>query len=107
MKAINRYPLKLEQAVTSLKLRAGFRVVHCEYVVVEKAMYLWIEEPLGVDIPIIEAEFKTVECGSPVANNLKHIATAVDTFSPKAYHVYGKLEHLTQSQHDLAEFTAA
>jgi hypothetical protein len=47
MKAIHKYELKTDGAETELNLKQDFRIVHAEYVLVDKAVYIWVEEPLA------------------------------------------------------------
>lgn len=55
MKTIHKFRLECGKEPNTLKLRKGYRVVRCEYAVPQKGVYLWVEQPLNVDIPVVEA----------------------------------------------------
>ncbi|MFE8072449.1 hypothetical protein QQM79_15430 [Marinobacteraceae bacterium S3BR75-40.1] len=88
MKTIHKYRLAGPGEVTRVKLREGHRVVRSEYLVVEKAVFIWVEEPLNVDIPTREHAFRVALSGEPVADELEYRDTALDPFGPEAYHVF-------------------
>ncbi|WP_114416586.1 DUF7352 domain-containing protein [Marinospirillum perlucidum] len=87
MKTIHKYPLNSADT-TLLKLRRGYRLVHSEYLVTEKAVFVWIEVPLDVDLPEETLALKVYRTGEPLPKALEHLDTAVDPFGPEAYHVY-------------------
>ena len=66
MKTIHQYQLESDKQVSTLALRDGYRIVRCEYVVAQKRVYLWVEEPVSYN----------------------HVDTALDPFGPQAFHVY-------------------
>ena len=95
MKTIHQYTLNTDQKITTLALREGYRVVRCEYLLAQKQVYLWVEEPLSIDLPVIKRQFMVVGSGAPVPVSFRHIDTALDPFGPKAFHVY----EVVQPQH--------
>ncbi|GAA6131197.1 DUF7352 domain-containing protein [Halopseudomonas sabulinigri] len=88
MKTIHQYPLNSDKKPTRLKLREGYRIVRCEYLIAQKQVYLWVEELLSIDLPVLQREFVVVESGAPVPLSYHHIDTALDPFGPQAFHVY-------------------
>jgi hypothetical protein len=88
MKAIHKYRIGNERNLKILSLKKGFRVVHSEYVITEKAVFLWIEEPLSVDIKTEEVAFRLALSGDPIADNFYYVASAIDVFGPEAYHIF-------------------
>jgi len=88
MKAIHKYRLDASDALTTLHLREGFRVVRFEYLVAEKGLFLWAEEPLRADIPYVDASFKVAMTGKPIAMQHEYLDTALDPFGPEAYHLF-------------------
>ena len=88
MKTIHQYTLNSDQKITTLALREGYRVVRCEYLFAQKQVYLWVEEPLSIDLPVIKRQFMVVGSGAPVPVSFRHIDTALDPFGPQAFHVY-------------------
>lgn len=88
MKTIHQYQLASDKHTTSLALREGFRIVRCEYVLAQKRVYLWVEEPLRIDLPVTEHQFLVVGSGVPVPVSHHYIDTAIDPFGPEAFHVY-------------------
>ena len=87
MKTILKFRLKNGKAANILKLRQGYRVVRCEYVVSQKAVFLWVEQPLKVDLPELERRFLVTFSGEPVPTAYEYVGTALDSFGPEAYHV--------------------
>ena len=88
MKTIHKYRLEEPGKVSNIELREGHRVVRSEYLVVEKAVFIWVEEPLNVDVPSKVHQFRVTMSGEPVADNLIYRDTALDPFGPEAYHVF-------------------
>ncbi|BES73620.1 hypothetical protein RE428_46380 [Marinobacter nanhaiticus D15-8W] len=88
MKTVHKYRLDISGEPKALNLREGYRVVRCEYLLAEKAVYLWVEVPLNVDIPVRQRQFRVVYSGEPVPETYEHVDTALDPFGPEAYHVY-------------------
>jgi hypothetical protein len=88
MKTILKFRLESGKTPNTLRLRSGYRVVRCEYVVPQKAVYLWVEQPLKVDLPELERRFLVTLSGEPVPSAYQYVDTAVDPFGPEAYHVF-------------------
>ncbi|ABC28547.1 hypothetical protein HCH_01699 [Hahella chejuensis KCTC 2396] len=88
MKTIHKYRLQSGAVINTLNLRQGYRLVRSEYLLTEKAVFIWVEEPLSVDAPFIATEFVVVLTGKPVPMNYVYRDTALDTFGPEAFHVY-------------------
>lgn len=88
MKTIHKFRLESGKEPNTLKLREGYRVVRCEYVVPEKGVFLWVEQPLNVAIPVVERQFVMVSSGDPVPVSYQYLDTALDPFGPEAYHVF-------------------
>tara|TARA_R110002072_G_scaffold89737_9_gene201034 strand:+ start:16945 stop:17301 length:357 start_codon:yes stop_codon:yes gene_type:complete len=88
MKAIHKYRIGNERNVHAFNLKKGFKIVRSEYIVTEKSVFLWIEEPLAVDIETQQVTYRMAMSGDPVSDNCEHVATAIDTFGPEAYHIF-------------------
>jgi hypothetical protein len=71
-----------------LSLKEGFRIVHSEYVLVDKSIYLWVEQTLDVDVPDKKLQFKVVKSGEPLPDRLQYVSSVVDNFAPEAYHIF-------------------
>lgn len=94
MKTIHKFRLESAKEPTTLKLREGCKVVRCEYLVAQKGVYLWVEQPLNVTIPTVERQFVVVHSGDPVPDSYQYLDTALDPFGPEAYHLF----EVTQSE---------
>lgn len=88
MKTIHKFRLDSGKEATRLTLREGFRVVRCEYLVAQKAVFLWVQQPLNVTIPTVERQFRVAMSGEPVPDCYEYLDTALDPFGPEAYHVF-------------------
>ena len=88
MKTIHKFRLESGKEPNTLTLREGYRVVRCEYLVPQKGVYLWVEQPLNVVIPEVERQFVVVYSGDPVPTSYQYLDTALDPFGPEAYHVF-------------------
>lgn len=97
MKTIHKYRLD-ESKVNTIRLPEGYRVVRSEYLITDKAVYVWIEEPLRVAIPRHEHQFRVVRSGEPVPEQYAYQGTALDTFGPEAYHVFEVIEACNSEQ---------
>lgn len=88
MKTIHKFRLDDRKQPTTLVLKQGFRVVRCEYIVPQKGVYLWVEQPLNVTVPDVERQFMVAYSGDPVPVAYRYLDTAIDPFGPQAYHVF-------------------
>jgi len=88
MKTIHKFRLEPGKEPTTLTLREGFRVVRCEYLVAQKAVFLWVQQPLNVTVPTVERKFRVAMSGEPVPDAFVYLDTALDPFGPEAYHVF-------------------
>lgn len=88
MKAIHKYRLEVSDSTNTLQLKEGYRVVRFEYLVAEKGLFMWVEEPLRADVPTCEASFRVAMTGKPVAMSYEYLDTALDPFGPEAYHLF-------------------
>ncbi|WP_027854962.1 DUF7352 domain-containing protein [Marinobacterium litorale] len=88
MKAILKYRLEISDKPISLSLAQGFRPVRFEYVVSEKALFLWTEESLRADISRQNVQFRITRTGEPIQEGAQHLMTALDAFGPEAYHLF-------------------
>lgn len=97
MKTIHKFRLEPGKEPTTLSLREGSRVVRCEYIVPDKSVYLWVEQPLSVRARTVERKFRVAFSGEPVPDNFEYLDTALDPFGPEAYHVF----ELPAAEHEL------
>ena len=88
MKTIHKFRVNPGQEATRLRLKEGFRVVRCEYIVSDKAVYLWVEQPLGAAVPETEKYFRVAFSGQPIPDDFEYVDTALDPFGPEAFHVF-------------------
>ncbi len=88
MKAIHKYRLEASDSPNTLHLKEGYRVVRFEYLVAEKGLFMWVEEPLRADVPLCEASFRVAMTGKPVSMDFEYMDTALDPFGPEAYHLF-------------------
>ncbi|MAL97477.1 MAG: hypothetical protein CL583_03410 [Alteromonadaceae bacterium] len=92
MKTIHKYRLEAYQGLNNLRLRDGFRIVRTEYLVTEKAVFLWVEEPLRADVASQQYNFRVALSGEPVPEHYCYRGTALDPFGAEAYHVFEVME---------------
>ncbi|MBW4936376.1 DUF7352 domain-containing protein [Marinobacter sp. F4206] len=97
MKTIHKFRLEPGKEPTTLPLREGSRVVRCEYLVPDKSVYLWVEQPLSIGARTLERQFRVAFSGEPVPDNYVYLDTALDPFGPEAYHVF----ELPAADHEL------
>lgn len=88
MKTIHKHRLDIDSKVNTLSLRDGYRVVRCEYLVPEKAVFVWIEVSLDITLPVRERRFRIVRSGEPVPDEFSYLDTALDPFDPRAFHLF-------------------
>ena len=88
MKTIHKFRLEGGKVINTLKLREGYRAVRCEYVVPDKGVYLWVEQPLNVNIATVVRQFVVAFSGDPVPIRYHYVDTAIDTLGAEAYHVF-------------------
>ena len=62
--------------------------MRCEYIVPDKCVYLWVEQPLNVDVATVVRQFVVTFSGDPVPIRYNYIDTAIDTLGAEAYHVF-------------------
>lgn len=108
MKAIHKYRLETSDSVNILHLKQGYRVVRFEYLVAEKGLFMWVEEPLRADVPECEACFRVAMTGKPVAMDYEYVDTALDPFGPRAFHLFRVArQHGRQPGQDLERIHSA
>jgi hypothetical protein len=88
MKTIRPYRIEESDKSTALTLKTGYTIVRSEYLVPEKSVYLWIEEPLKVDIPLKHVKFRIAQSRIPVPDEYQYRATALNMFNSDAYHIF-------------------
>ncbi|MGC8120542.1 DUF7352 domain-containing protein [Marinobacter sp. VGCF2001] len=88
MKTIHKFKLEPGKEPTTLTLREGYKVVRSEYLVPQKAVFLWVQQPLNVTTPTVERQFRVAMSGEPVPDRFEYLDTALDPFGPEAYHVF-------------------
>ncbi len=107
MKTIHKFRLDSDKRPNVLTLKEGYRVVRSEYVVADKAVYLWVEQPLSVEVPSVRRTFQIAFSGDALPANFEYVDTALDPFGPEAYHVYEitrqdmRLTGVSETQSDL------
>ena len=69
-----------------------------DFIVAEKAVFIWVEHPLSVTVPEVSVYFRVVHSGDPIPMEYVHAGTALDEFTPEAYHVYEVPEALAQKE---------
>ncbi|WP_166260447.1 DUF7352 domain-containing protein [Marinobacter salicampi] len=88
MKTIHKFRIESGKEATVLSLKEGHRVVRCEYLVPQKSVFVWVEQPLSIGIPTVERYFRVAFSGEPVPDSYRYLDTALDPFGPEAFHVF-------------------
>ena len=88
MRTVHKFRLEVGANGNRIKLREGFRVLHSEYLVTEKAVFVWIEVPLDITLPEALVELRVFRTGEAIPVRYAHLSTAVDAFGPEAFHIY-------------------
>ena len=101
MKTIHKFRIEPGKEPTTLRLREGYRVVRCEYILAEKSVYIWVEQPLSVTIPSVEQRFRVALSGEPVPDDFSYVGTALDPFGPEAWHLFLMPEITAREQEPL------
>ena len=101
MRTVHKFRLEVGANGNRIKLREGFRVLHSEYLVTEKAVFVWVEVPLDITLPEESVQLRVFKTGEAIPVRYEHLATAVDAFGPEAFHIYA-LESETVSLREIA-----
>jgi len=88
MKTIHKFRLKTGAQANKLRLRQGSRIVRSEYVLAEKAVFVWVEVQLDISVPEEEMLLRVFRTGEAIPNAYEYLTTAIDSFGPEAYHIY-------------------
>ncbi|MDO3722059.1 MULTISPECIES: hypothetical protein [Marinobacter] len=88
MKTIHKFRLEAGKEPVTLSLCEGSRVVRSEYIVSDKAVYIWVEQPLKASARLTDRRFRVAFSGEPVPDSYQYVDTALDPFGPEAYHVF-------------------
>ena len=88
MKVIHKFRLETDGQQVSLSLKQGYKIVHSEYVLVDKSVFIWVEQTLDVEVPTVNVTLKVINSGDPVPDRLNHVMSVVDSFTPEAYHIF-------------------
>lgn len=106
MKVIHKFRLETAVQQVSLNLKQGYKIVHSEYVLVDKSVFIWVEQTLDVEVASESVTLKVVQSGDPVPDRLKHVMSVVDGFTPEAYHIFEIPEAVIhKAKLNLAELT--
>lgn len=92
MKVIHKFRLATDSKQVTLTLKESFKIVHSEYVLVDKSIYIWVEQTLDVEALTQQVTLKVIKSGDPLTDNLQHVASVVDSFTPEAYHIFREPE---------------
>lgn len=107
MKTIHKFRIEPGKKPTNLSLCQGFRVVRCEYLVPDKAVFLWVEQSLTIGTPTVQRQFRVAFSGEPVPNAYEYLDTALDPFGPEAYHVFAVPRSEEEPERDLTGESAS
>ncbi|RMF17371.1 MAG: hypothetical protein D6758_06515 [Gammaproteobacteria bacterium] len=98
MKTVHKFKLNSDGELNRIALREGYRVIKSDFIVSEKAVFIWVEQPLNVTAGEVTGYFRVVRSGQPIPPAYRHVDTALDEFTPEAYHVYEVPEELAQKE---------
>jgi len=101
MRTVHKFRLETGSKGNCINLREGFRILHSEYLVTEKSVFVWIEVPLDITLPEHPVQLRVFHTGDPIPAHYEHLATAVDAFGPEAFHIYA-LETETVALQEIA-----
>lgn len=88
MRSVHKFRLEAGKQGNRIKLREGYRLLHSEYLVTEKSVFVWIEVPLDITLPEVHLELRVFHTGEAIPKHYQHLATAIDNFGPEAFHIY-------------------
>lgn len=88
MKTVHKHEMNLDNENTVLELPIGAKLLDVDYLVTTRSVYVWVEVKADFTAEKEERQFKVFKSGDGIPASYQYVGTAIDQYTPEAYHVY-------------------
>jgi len=88
MKTIHKHKLLIDKEWHTLDLPLVARILYVEYLVHERAVFMWAEVQADMNAETQPRRFRVFCTGDGVPDSAEYVGTTIDQYLPEAYHVY-------------------
>lgn len=88
MRTIHKFEVEISKETQVIELPESANIVHVEYLMPRRAIFMWAEVPADLTVKKEERSFRVFFTGDGIPSNARHLGSTVDQYLPEAYHVY-------------------
>lgn len=92
MRTIHKFEVVISKEAHIIELPESSNIIHIEFLVSKRAIYMWAEVPADMMAPKQPREFRVFLTGDGIPSNAKHLGTTIDQHVSEVYHVYEMLK---------------
>ncbi|AUM14995.1 DUF7352 domain-containing protein [Ketobacter alkanivorans] len=88
MRTIHKFEVPISKETQTIDLPEKATIVHVEYLMPRRTIYMWAEVPADMTAPKSPRQFRVFLTGDGIPNNASYLGSTIDQYLPEAYHVY-------------------
>jgi hypothetical protein len=88
MKTVHKHEIPIEAEKTEISLPKDSNLLDVEFLVFSRSVFLWAEVSADLTTEKESRFFKVFKSGIGIPENYTYVGTAIDQYTPEAYHVY-------------------
>ena len=91
MRTIHKFEVVISKEAHVIDLPENANIIHVEYLVSKRAIYMWVEVPADMMAPKQPREFRVFLTGDGIPSDASYLGTTIDQHLSEVYHVYEML----------------
>ena len=91
MRTIHKFKVEISKEPQIIEIPEPSTILHIEYLMPKRAIYMWIEVPADLTVPKEARTFHVFLTGDGIPDNAKYLGSTIDQYLPEACHVYEML----------------
>ncbi len=88
MRTIHKFEVPVTKETQVIDLPENSTIVHIEYLMSKKAVYMWAEVPADMTVPKTPRNFRAFLTGDGIPDSARYLGSTIDQYLPEVYHVY-------------------
>lgn len=92
MRTIHKFEVAITKEAQVIELPENANIIHVEYLISKRAIYMWVEVPADMMAPKQAREFRVFLTGDGIPSNASYLGTTIDQHLSEVYHVYEMLK---------------
>lgn len=88
MRTIHKFEVPISKEVQTIDLPESANIIHVEYLMPRRNIYMWAEVPADMTAPKEARQFRVFLTGDGIPDNASYLGSTIDQYLPEAYHVY-------------------